>query len=180
MASMQGSHNPEPARTPGGLVNHPALGPLTDYEFRFYKAARDCQPGGFIEWPRHLSYAVGNRSLTHVRSEQGDKDILVRAPRVPVQASMASIDRIAEVNDLLTSKAVSHDPVNAPSHYTRFAIEPITFIMANGLPFDTGNIIKYVVRAPYKGNEIEDLKKARRMLDMKIEQLENPRSVERL
>jgi chorismate mutase len=35
-----------------------------------------------------------------------------------------------------------------------------------------GNIVKYVARAPHKGNELQDLKKARWYLDRLIEQLE--------
>ncbi len=64
------------------------------------------------------------------------------------------------------------DPVFRPDHYKRFTMEPFTFIMLNNLPFDVGNVIKYVMRAPYK-NGIEDLKKARRVIDMMIEMEEN-------
>lgn len=63
------------------------------------------------------------------------------------------------------------DPVERPHHYTRFAIEPIYFIMENELPFAIGNVIKYVCRHDAK-NGIEDLKKARRYLDMLIKQKE--------
>lgn len=63
------------------------------------------------------------------------------------------------------------DPVNRPHHYARFEIEPIYFIMKNKLPFAIGNIIKYVCRHDAK-NGVEDLKKARRYLDMLIAQAE--------
>lgn len=63
------------------------------------------------------------------------------------------------------------DNVHQPHHYARFKIEPITFIMENGLPFAAGNVIKYVCRHDAK-NGIEDLKKARRYLDMMINQAE--------
>lgn len=62
------------------------------------------------------------------------------------------------------------DPVANPAHYTRYAIEPITFIMRNKLPFAVGNVVKYVLRYDAK-NGIEDLKKARRYIDLLIEQL---------
>lgn len=55
------------------------------------------------------------------------------------------------------------DPIS-PSHYSRFAIQPKEFIEKNKLNFFEGNIIKYVLRAPYK-NGLEDLKKARSNLD---------------
>ena len=72
------------------------------------------------------------------------------------------------------------DIIKQPSHYARFAIEPVTFCMVNGLPFHTGNIIKYACRAGYKlyegmdevQSEITDLKKVRRYAEMRINQLE--------
>lgn len=70
-----------------------------------------------------------------------------------------------------TRGASFSDAVVRPNHYTRFAIEPITFIMENNLPFWLGNIIKYVMRWDAKDG-IQDLKKARRYLDMRIKQLE--------
>jgi hypothetical protein len=59
-----------------------------------------------------------------------------------------------------------------PKHYAQFVIEPITFIMVNGLSFEQGNVIKYVCRYKDK-NGIEDLKKAKRYLEMMIELEEN-------
>jgi hypothetical protein len=72
------------------------------------------------------------------------------------------------------------DIVNKPSHYTRYKIEPITFIMENDLPFHVGNIIKYSMRAGHKiyegedgiGSEITDLRKVIRYAEMRIEQLD--------
>lgn len=55
------------------------------------------------------------------------------------------------------------DPIDPP-HYTRFLIEPLTFIAMNRLDFLQGNIIKYVCRYDAK-NGVEDLRKARRYLD---------------
>jgi Protein of unknwon function (DUF3310) len=61
-----------------------------------------------------------------------------------------------------------------PSHYARFIIEPVTFINANGIGFNRGNSIKYLCRAGHKDAtaEIDDLKKARRYIDIEIETLE--------
>lgn len=66
-----------------------------------------------------------------------------------------------------------------PSHYARFRIEPITFIMVNDMPFHIGNIIKYACRAGHKiypgldakESEIKDLEKIRRYAEMRINQL---------
>lgn len=54
------------------------------------------------------------------------------------------------------------------SHYAKFAIQPLEFIVRNNIPFLEGNVIKYVVRWKDKAG-IEDLKKARHYLDMLIE-----------
>ena len=63
------------------------------------------------------------------------------------------------------------DAVFRPAHYARYAIEPITFITANQLPFLVGNVIKYVMRYDAK-NGLEDLRKARRYIDILIEDVE--------
>jgi len=53
-------------------------------------------------------------------------------------------------------------------HYKDMAIQPRTFIKANHLDYDEGNIVKYVCRHRTK-NGREDLLKARHYLDMLIE-----------
>lgn len=63
---------------------------------------------------------------------------------------------------------MSDDAVFRPKHYDRFVIEPATYVMANQLNFLQGNVIKYVSRYDMK-NGIEDLKKAKRCIDMLIE-----------
>jgi hypothetical protein len=64
------------------------------------------------------------------------------------------------------------DNVTLPDHYARFKIEPITFICENKLDFFQGNIVKYVCRHDAK-NGIEDLKKAKRYLEMYIKYLQD-------
>lgn len=48
--------------------------------------------------------------------------------------------------------------VNHPDHYNRLPHEVISIIW--NLRFDKGNVIKYLMRAPFKGRYMEDLKKA--------------------
>ena len=43
-------------------------------------------------------------------------------------------------------------------HYKKFAIQPVEFIHANGVPFIEGNCIKYLMRHREKGGP-EDLRK---------------------
>ena len=65
------------------------------------------------------------------------------------------------------SRTGSYNAVTQPAHYARFAIQPIEFILANGLDFLQASVIKYLVRYPYK-NGMEDLLKCRNMLDRLI------------
>lgn len=77
------------------------------------------------------------------------------------------------------TKVNGQEIVTRPEHYTKFKVEPITFIMGNNLGFAVGNIIKYAVRAGsklYPGkdaveSEILDLEKVRRYAEMRINQL---------
>nr|WP_246771375.1 DUF3310 domain-containing protein [Aestuariivirga sp. YIM B02566] len=56
-----------------------------------------------------------------------------------------------------------------PGHYARFKIEPIRFLVENfGPVILVGKIVKYVMRYDAK-NGLEDLLKAKRMLEMLIE-----------
>lgn len=69
--------------------------------------------------------------------------------------------------------------VNHPKHYTKGGIEVHDFISAWGMDFDTGNVVKYVTRAPYKINKLEDLKKARWYLNKLIEEAEKEKKHEK-
>ena len=65
----------------------------------------------------------------------------------------------------------NEDVINHPSHYTRGKIEVIDFIEDQQLPYHLGNVIKYIARAGYKGDKLEDLKKARWYLDRYINEV---------
>lgn len=54
------------------------------------------------------------------------------------------------------------------NHYKQFPIQPVEFINTNSLSYMQGNVIKYVVRYPFK-NGIADLEKARHYIEMLIE-----------
>ena len=59
------------------------------------------------------------------------------------------------------------DFVNHPAHYNQHQKEVLELVEKLG--FDLGNCAKYILRAPFKGKEKEDLEKARwylcRMVD---------------
>ena len=65
------------------------------------------------------------------------------------------------------NKNVSH-----PSHYNQ-GIEAIEVIESWDLNFSLGNAIKYILRSPYKGKQIEDLEKARWYIDREINRLKD-------
>ena len=54
------------------------------------------------------------------------------------------------------------------NHYKEMAIQPVEYIMANGIGFVEGSVIKYVSRWRAKGG-VQDLRKARHFLDLLIE-----------
>jgi len=63
------------------------------------------------------------------------------------------------------------DPVDHPAHYKVGGIETIDFIEAKKLNYNIGNVIKYLTRADYKGNKLEDLRKAQWYLTREISML---------
>ena len=67
------------------------------------------------------------------------------------------------------------EQVNHPSHYVK-GIEPIEVIESWDLNFSLGNAIKYILRSPYKGKQIEDLEKARWYIDREINRLKDERA----
>ena len=75
---------------------------------------------------------------------------------------------------------MSDDIVVKPSHYCRWSLEPIEFILQNDMEFWRGNIIKYAARAGFKlydgqdetASEITDLRKVMRYAEMRIEEIQ--------
>lgn len=61
-----------------------------------------------------------------------------------------------------------NDPVHKPAHYNFGRFEVIDVIEDWGLGYHLGNVIKYVARAPHKGEELQDLEKAVWYLQRKI------------
>lgn len=59
-----------------------------------------------------------------------------------------------------------------PRVFINTGIEPIDYIESHNLNFNLGNVIKYVSRAPFKGTELEDLKKAKWYLEREIKKHE--------
>lgn len=58
------------------------------------------------------------------------------------------------------------------NHYKKCKIQPIEYVIANGLGYCEGNVIKYVTRYQDK-NGIEDLMKAQQYLQFIIDNYES-------
>ena len=63
---------------------------------------------------------------------------------------------------------VANDPVEHPDHYAETVPGIECIDVVQHFNFNRGNVIKYVWRAGSKGDEVEDLRKARKYLDFEI------------
>lgn len=83
-----------------------------------------------------------------------------------------------DLHDPLTK--ARYEAVSHPEHYQGVCGLEAIEVMRNFLPkyqnshvsYLIGNVIKYVLRAPSKGKETEDLMKAQTYLDLAIKELE--------
>ena len=66
-----------------------------------------------------------------------------------------------------------NDPVNHPKHYTSHPSGVECIEITEHLNFNIGNAIKYLWRAGLKGEQIEDLRKARWYIDREIARILN-------
>jgi hypothetical protein len=71
----------------------------------------------------------------------------------------------------LPVEPVKEDLVNSPSHYQGEKMEVIDIIDDFNLNFNTGNAIKYILRANKKGNRKQDLLKAMWYLEHELYKL---------
>ena len=54
------------------------------------------------------------------------------------------------------------------SHYKKYKIQPVEFIIKNNIGFVEGNVIKYILRFKEKGG-VEDLLKAKHYIELLID-----------
>jgi hypothetical protein len=74
-------------------------------------------------------------------------------------------------NAVMSMAVYADDKVNSPSHYKVGGIETIDFIEAKQLDYHLGNVVKYISRADYKDEKLENLKKAQWYLNRAVENL---------
>lgn len=116
---------------------------------------------------------VHTKEKAHGRWPKYCPECLPKYSKVPkkkdVQAIAEKVVQTIEESEVKTvDLPKQEDVINHPSHYTRGKIEVIDFIEDQQLPYHLGNVIKYIARAGYKGDKLEDLKKARWYLDRYI------------
>ena len=105
---------------------------------------------------------------------KGWKNISVSTSEIPLFEGTSN--RLAELSIRPFPKEIQHrlvtpDPVEHPAHYKVGGIETIDFIEAKKLNYNIGNVVKYLTRADYKGNKLEDLRKAQWYLTREISTL---------
>ena len=66
-----------------------------------------------------------------------------------------------------------NDPVNHPKHYTEHPSGVECIEITEHMNFNLGNAIKYLWRAGLKGEQVEDLRKARWYIDREIARILN-------
>ena len=68
---------------------------------------------------------------------------------------------------------MNHDSVNHPKHYTEHPSGVECIEITEHMNFCVGNAIKYLWRAGLKGEQVEDLRKARWYIDREIARILN-------
>jgi hypothetical protein len=90
------------------------------------------------------------------------------APATPATKLFTQDDAVALLRKASQVTPKSTEVQIGGDHYKTMAIQPLTYIQANELDFEEGNIVKYISRWRKKGG-IQDLEKAHDMLGKKIE-----------
>ena len=105
------------------------------------------------------------------------QSVYQRRTKLKSAASKSKQDKWARSNrpsTLVPSAVMSmavyaDDMVNHPPHYKTGGIETIDFIEAKNLGYNLGNVVKYISRADYKGDRLENLKKAQWYMNREVE-----------
>ena len=84
-------------------------------------------------------------------------------------ATQKELQAAVEGKPLPPVESAANDPVNNPKHYTEHPSGVECIQIAEHMNFCLGNALKYIWRADLKGNDIEDLEKARWYLSREIE-----------
>jgi hypothetical protein len=106
----------------------------------------------------HLRMPLGNPERTRLETEAEQTERVMKQP-------FGDYDIGARV---LAEAGTRHQQVGG-DHYRTFRIQPWDIIDEYDLSYYAGLALKYLLRAGRKGSKLEDLKKARHVLDKMIE-----------
>lgn len=101
------------------------------------------------------AWKLAEEGLALFKKEEGDM------PTVKEALINANVGKEGE-------KVFGGFPDFRPHHYCDWELDPYTFVMINRVPFPEADVILYMMRWQKK-NGVEDLRKARRIIDMLIE-----------
>lgn len=118
------------------------------------------------DWHRCVGNSIGPRVRKPVEDEF--------APEQPIpilwnhDSGRPGLTRqqIGEVLDADRASALAVQP--GGDHYRKLAIQPIEYIVANGIGFCAGNVVKYATRYKDKGGA-EDIRKIKHFCDLILE-----------
>lgn len=77
---------------------------------------------------------------------------------------------------ILTKHSDSTSSVDHPQHYNQYRFEVIDLV--EDMSYNAGNAVKYLARAPFKGKELEDLKKAQWYIKKEIKRIKRQQKKE--
>lgn len=123
-------------------------------------------PGGGVS--KELTCEGCNTTFVHTKEKAQGRwpkycpECLPKYSKVPKKKEVQAIaeEVVQTIEEQVIELPKQEDVINHPSHYTRGKIEVIDFIEDQQLPYHLGNVIKYIARAGYKGDKLEDLKKS--------------------
>jgi hypothetical protein len=129
---------------------------------------------------RELVKIIRDKEFPHIKRmykrkkvKKAQKEIKLYLPgNVDTKRIDSAIEKVRVAAAGASKKFFEDTAVNHPAHYTAGNIETYDFIVAKKLSYELGNVVKYVSRAEYKGNKLQDLQKARWYLDAAIKQEE--------
>jgi hypothetical protein len=98
----------------------------------------------------------------------GDSKINTEEYIIQQQAEKFTLEQFFKVcNDLEQESTVKSEQIGG-DHYQKAALQPWDIFLAWGLDPWAANVVKYILRFPYK-NGLEDLQKAKHYVDFLIE-----------
>lgn len=120
-----------------------------------------------------LIFLVGDKVRFKDSDTYDDKQILtiqkIAANNNIMLQEFSGLWYAPELFEHVLVQSKQRDNVNHPSHYTKGKFEVIDVLEDWKLDFHLGNVVKYIARAQYKGDFVENLEKALWYLQRRIE-----------